>query len=256
MHVFSDVLKAKDVTTASVTRLNDVTRQGFKLEVPDKVRHVRERPLDVHRDLVHSFQSLHIVDECRISHENSRNRRDGRGIVSDGGLVDLVQELGLHVKERLQRLVTGGYIGVNQPEENLLIASDGIDVVLNSKTSRLVDASRVICEVVEGWQHLIGQGCRHNDKSTIDLLIMLGGTDIEAGHNAEAVRAALERLPQICVLLLIGVDDLAACEDNLVVDDVVGNKPHLARKPSKSVSIQDHASLRLFLMKVAACTYE
>lgn len=50
---------------------------------------------------------------------------------------------------------------------------------------------------------------------------MLEDGQLDAGDDAEVVRAASERNPQVLVLLRVGVDDLAADKNNLVVDYVV-----------------------------------
>jgi hypothetical protein len=70
-HVLCDSVEAKDVTTTSIASFDDVTRERLKLEVPDEIRYVRQGVLDLHCDLVHSLESLHVVDECGIRHEHT-----------------------------------------------------------------------------------------------------------------------------------------------------------------------------------------
>lgn len=50
---------------------------------------------------------------------------------------------------------------------------------------------------------------------------LLEDGQLDAGDDAEVVRAASERNPQVLVALRVGVDDLAAGKNNLVVDYVV-----------------------------------
>jgi hypothetical protein len=148
----------------------------------------------------------------------------------------LVQILGLHVEEGLERLMAGRHVGVNEPKQYLLIASSSVDEVLNGKTSSLVDAARVIGEVVERRQDLVGQRAGDNNETTVHLLIVLGSTDVKASHNTEVVGPSLQSLPQISVLLLVGVDNASIGQNDLIVDDIVSDKSHLTREPPVYVS--------------------
>lgn len=57
-------------------------------------------------------------------------------------------------------------------------------------------------------------------------MVAAGGrrTLVNAGDETKVSRAALECLPEVGVLVLVGIDDAAVGEDDLKVGDVVARK--------------------------------
>lgn len=55
-------------------------------------------------------------------------------------------------------------------------------------------------------------------------LALLEDRQLDASDDAEVVRAASQRNPQVHVVLRVGVDDLAAGKNNLVSDYIVADE--------------------------------
>lgn len=80
-------------------------------------------------------------------------------------------------------------------------------------------------------------------------LALLEDGQLDAGDDAEVVRAASERNPQVLVDLRVGVDDLAAGKNNLVVDYVVTDEAtsiRVVREPTltQNIGVSTGDSLR------------
>lgn len=207
-----------------------MARQRLELEVPGQTGDVREGSLDGLGDLVDALDDLEVVDEGDVAHEDLRNSRNRGRVVGDGGLVDLVEQLGLHLEEGLERGVLASRDGIDQPEEDLTLALAGQEV-LDGQSSISLEAVGVVCELLELGQDIVALALGDDDETAIDLLAVLEGGELDVGDDAKVVAAALEGLEEVGVLILVGVDDLARCQDDLEVENCVGNEATLSREP-------------------------
>lgn len=113
-------------------------------------------------------------------------------------------------------------LGIDQPEEDLALAVGRVEEVLDLQAGVAVDAGRVVGEVVEVGDDIVGDAGRDDDETAVYLLAVLDGVDVEAGHDAEVVVAALEGLEEVAIARGVGVDDLARGQDDLVVAHAIG----------------------------------
>lgn len=208
-----------------------MTGQGLELEVPSQTRDVRQGSLNVLGDLVDALDDLEVVDEGDVAHQDLSDRGDGGGVVDNGGLIDLVDQLGLHLEERLQRSVFTGRDSVDQPEEDLALTLVGQEV-LNGETSVGLITGRVISEPLELSQDIVALALGDDDETTVDLLAVLESSKLDVGDDTEVVAATLQGLEEVGVLVLVSVDDLARGQDDLEVEDGVGDETVFSRKPS------------------------
>lgn len=211
-----------------------MARQWLELEIPGQAGDVRQRSLHILGDLVHPLDDLEVIDEGDVAHQDLRDGRDRGRIVSNRSLVNLIKKLGFHLEERLQRgMVTGGD-GVDQPEKDLTLALVG-QKILNGQTSIGLEPGRVVGEPLELGQDIITLALGDDYQTTVNLLAVLEGGEFDIGHDAKVVAAAFQSLVKVRMFLFVGVDNLARSQDDLEVDDSVGNESTFSGKPAEAM---------------------